>query len=574
MRTASCRIGDIGRFFLSTLIHVVLPVIGSLNICSHVHAQAQLPSPFVDANLPVFGRQLTAAEIVGRCVSKLADMDFRGNAYLNSLVTNLTNQPLNMEGAVSACMKILSHGRLVLQTDEGMEVSRDGRGVERVGVLWPESERVLHNEVALKVLRTMTAFHQNYFESKVIVNNYAASPALTDATEPAYFLSWALFGRRDTQVNAFRDILRKSVGIKAIRRSSVPSIYFPGGTLLRGFSKDVCWWNTIPYPCGTRLANFLAPNVPAGFYVIDYIGGEVLGPRGIRFRKLNLSDNDLVAQGSLFGLGEHRPLRMVRIDLGGRETVLENFHASAGGGILGTTSYMGMNYQIKDMPMDGGKVVPRKWSANVLRDFLCIQSLPNLRPDQVANKVNTSSSYEFRRAASCVACHAQVDPLAFTARNIGPMVMGAGALPTIAGVSTLTSKPVTQPAETGDVEGGPDFRFSSRPPNGELYFNNWRNTPVRVPVRGLAQLGETMSAQDDFYLCAAKRYYRFFTGVDVNIRGTEADMRPLEREHYRNVVKAGLEVLKTTQSTERMIEFIFSTPAFRYSDFRSEVRTQ
>jgi len=420
----------------------------------------------------------------------------------------------------------------------------------------------------------MTAFHQTFFESQIMVNASGYMPVLHDESEPAYFLTWTLFNRLNSQVTAFRDILRRTTGIKALRRSRVASGFFPGTLIPRDFRADICWWGGISYICGHDLINHVTPNVPVGVYVTDNRnpgGGEFVGPRGSRFRKLNLLDKDLIAIGALWGLGDLKPLRAEMHLSGGVEKVVENIHASAGGGILGAVTYTIKNLQYKDMAMDGGKVVPRKWSANVLRDFLCISSLPNLRPEQVAGQVNTSSTYEFRRAASCVACHAQVDPLAFTARNLTGILMGPGTKHVMS-MRTIISKPVTQPSEVGLVEGGPDYHFGSRPPKGELFFNNWRNLPVRVPVQGLAQLGQAISEQDDFYLCAAKRYYRFFTGVDVNIRAVEANMRPLEREHFRNVVKAGLEVLKSTQSTERMIEFIFSTPAFKYSDFRSEVK--
>jgi hypothetical protein len=568
--------------FSSVLVlAVVLAVVLATSVLifsQRAYGQSRLPAPFVDTGLPVLGRQLTAAEIVERCVSKLTDMDFRNNPYLSTLVNNLTSQPTNIQVAVSTCMKILTHGRLVRRTEGGMEVSLDGRGVEPVGVFWPESERSQHNEVALKVLRTMTSFHQTYFQSKQFVTAYY-HPSLGDSTEPAYFLSWALFGRENNQVNAFRDVLRKTTGIKAIRRSRLPSIFFPGSSILLDFREDICWWGPARYVCGNALITTVARNVPVGLYVFDFDGEVKVNdiitglPVG-GYRKLNLDGRDLVAQGTLWGLGEHRTLPMVsryRVGQETVETVLENFHASAGGGVLGTSTYTGMNYQLKDMTMDGGRKVPRKWSANVMRDFLCVDSLPNLRPEQVVNLVNTSSTYEFRRAASCVACHAQVDPLAFTVRNMAPVVMGY-SYGHLFGPLTLLNQPVTQPAETGPVEGGSDNLFASRPPNGALFFNNWRNVAVRVQVQGLAQLGQAMSEQDDFYLCAAKRYYRFFTGVEVNLRGVEANMKPFEREHYRNVVKAGLEVLKTTQSTERMIEFIFSTPAFHYSDFRAEVK--
>jgi hypothetical protein len=164
-----------------------------------------------------------------------------------------------------------------------------------------------------------------------------------------------------------------------------------------------------------------------------------------------------------------------------------------------------------------------------------------------------------------------MDPLAYTARNLGPsMQLASGANDYFRGPAVVYHQPVTLPAEADLTDG--DASFSRRPPNGRLYFRNYKNQVVKIDVNGLDQLGDAITKQDDFYVCTAKRYYEYFTGVSVNIRKDPSSMSPVEREHYENVIKAGLGVLKPSHSSHEMIKFIFSTPAFQFSDYRAEAQ--
>ncbi len=59
----------------------------------------------------------------------------------------------------------------------------------------------------------------------------------------------------------------------------------------------------------------------------------------------------------------------------------------------------------------------------------------------------------------------------------------------------------------------PDFHLQV--PTGKLYFRSLTGALVDKPVSNIASLGDAMSKTDDYYLCAAKRYFQFMTGIEI-----------------------------------------------------------
>jgi hypothetical protein len=88
-------------------------------------------------------------------------------------------------------------------------------------------------------------------------------------------------------------------------------------------------------------------------------------------------------------------------------------------------------------------------------------------------------------------------------------------------------------------------------------------------VEGLQQLGESMATTNDLYVCAAKRYYRFLTGIDVNLADLGNINTPAislgEKFQRERVIKMGLD-LKSHQSLRSLIKNIIKTEAFIYPD--------
>jgi len=73
----------------------------------------------------------------------------------------------------------------------------------------------------------------------------------------------------------------------------------------------------------------------------------------------------------------------------------------------------------------------------------------------------------------------------------------------------------------------------------------------------------------DFYACAAKRYYHFLTGIDVQLRALESETE-LDTFHRNEVFRLG-DRLKTSGSLNGLIRDIFQSRAFQTRNYVSEV---
>src|SRR5690606_36892150 len=97
-------------------------------------------------------------------------------------------------------------------------------------------------------------------------------------------------------------------------------------------------------------------------------------------------------------------------------------------------------------------------------------------------------------------------------------------------------------------------------------YRNYKAGIVDTAATGLAELGARVAAQDDLYICAAKRYYAYLTGIDILILFiADADINKrtdFEAHHRKEIVKLGKE-LKTHGSLRTLIINIMSTPAFQ-----------
>jgi hypothetical protein len=116
-----------------------------------------------------------------------------------------------------------------------------------------------------------------------------------------------------------------------------------------------------------------------------------------------------------------------------------------------------------------------------------------------------------------------------------------------------------------------DANYHRRPTKGVLYYRAHDGSLVDVSVPSLAALGEAITNKDDFYVCAAKRYYQYFTGVDVNIgdiHDPSAGIFLTARDefHRNRVISLGLQ-LKQTQSARSLIESILRMSSYKRQDF-------
>tara|TARA_B100000925_G_scaffold45266_1_gene29524 strand:- start:12322 stop:15237 length:2916 start_codon:yes stop_codon:yes gene_type:complete len=108
---------------------------------------------------------------------------------------------------------------------------------------------------------------------------------------------------------------------------------------------------------------------------------------------------------------------------------------SAGGGAMGSHAFVLQNMDITfpkvmannlkgsaknrhRVVSDGSVKIQRRWAKRVLSDFLC-REVPVINYDDLETVYeDTSSSIPFRKSASCMTCHATMDQMAMTARNV------------------------------------------------------------------------------------------------------------------------------------------------------------
>ncbi len=259
--------------------------------------------------------------------------------------------------------------------------------------------------------------------------------------------------------------------------------------------------------------------------------------------------------GTLYGIRDTNAV----LNLNGRNDLRQ----SVGGGAIGTKSYLILNMgRIPNEASDGGRTVARRYSKDVMSDLLC-RELPVMRPSDAIQFVNSSSSLQFRKSSSCTQCHGTMDNLAGVTRNfqLDPFPATIAANGVFMGV---TGNAVTTGVEAGPVDSDPSFK--NRPSNGHLYFRTFDGTWVNQSITSVASLGSTLATLDDPYVCAAKRYYQFMTGVTVvidDIGSPTATALTTEQTRQRDFVISLGKKLKQDQSLPNLIYRIVDSDAFK-----------
>lgn len=284
--------------------------------------------------------------------------------------------------------------------------------------------------------------------------------------------------------------------------------------------------------------------------------GELLGVRRLKLNpnKINFFSHSTGAasSGKYFIYNQDIPL-----------------HQSLGAGIIGTRSYLLLNIGRPNLMMsNGGLRMNRRWSKALIGDLLC-RDLPAVRQADAAPLVNNNPGPDtppFRKATSCMSCHATIDPMAATTRNLSFMETMYG---NYGGSMELANWPVTMPAEGGAVDD--DTEFFHRPPNGKIFFRSYDGTIIDKSVSNLPELGQAISQMNDLYVCAAARYFQYFTGVTPNLSDLGDPATPpisaVDQKYRDIVVQLGMN-LKSNQSLRSLVQAIISSDLYRRSAMR------
>lgn len=378
--------------------------------------------------------------------------------------------------------------------------------------------------IAVSILNTMNQVHQTFFLSNTLTENSFSNSVegmkgIYDAGEPALYYTKALF---DAATN-FNYVVTANVNLRADRTGNNPAVS------TEGINRTASTFNADP--------EFSWASI-----------GQLLGVKATGLMTITAAFIPTPVKQHIFDAG-----------------------ATRGGGILGTPTYLLETVSEPEDLKANSLSMPRKWAKSVISDFLC-RELPVARlADTDSFVVSTpTTAHEFRKSSSCTQCHASMDRLAAVNRNFKYISMRPNPPTTTVkgGVFpiTWTTNATLNGSEWPAVV---TANYAERPTLGVLYYRDYLGNLVNQPISSIADLGTKLATQDDFYICAAKKYYQYFTGVNVDIidpsdariRNKGADMTT----HKNNVVTLGL-ALKTHQNLRTLINSILNLDIYKKSD--------
>ncbi|MBT3585022.1 MAG: hypothetical protein HN509_08950 [Halobacteriovoraceae bacterium] len=384
---------------------------------------------------------------------------------------------------------------------------------------------------SLKLLKTFQRFHGNWF-SRFNFNegtpDYSNSN-LFDANEMGYHLTWILFQKKERYSNLFTE--RRSY--RAIRVSKKKN----------------------------RFANDL--DIGGKRHPIDEstvrkwkVGGIVEGVSN--YGSEYFMRPKLVSYGQLRGIipMQRNEIKFKRLEYK-KKTSTINLYDPLFKGVMGTVPYMLLNGGQINKRVDGARIVHRRWATSFFKELLC-RELPVVRPEDSISSLNKKSKIAFRRKKQCWACHVSSDPLANLTR--GFELFNAGDVDHL----NFTFKAVDRHNKSFGKS------FYKRKPIGKFYFRTYDGKLIDKKLAGPNHLGPLISRLEDPYVCAAKRYFKFFTGIDVHIYDFEHSLTPAAEQgniKYRNYVVSLGKQLRGHQSLFKMIETIFHSKYYGSRSF-------
>jgi len=429
-------------------------------------------------------------------------------------------------GGLEACLEILEGSVL---NDQGGITFVPPSG--RVGGASPEQQGL-----AQAVLRNFHDFHRTWFAAddfKTALPDGARWPqtaALHDEQAPALYITRAFFKTEEH----YGSVVTLPQNLEALREGGAVPL---SGALSRVFKQ---------------------------FVQVDAQGNPIALESGNE--KLG------VQKGALLGVrpvseNPARSDKKIRLSNFRNQELPLQFHL--GGGILGNQTYLLANLGTPtERKSDGGVTVGRRHARNAYRELLCrdmpsIRELDAVRFVQASNLV-TARTPAFRLNGTCMACHASMDGFAGTTRQVfhAPINASGNSI----GSMHLVREVRSQPAEANPGFVDSDPQFAARPPQGRLVYRSHNGELVDQSVASLQELGERLASGEDLYVCAAKRYFQYFTGIDISLQDPGDPLAtPLSEadQAYRElVVRLGLE-FKEHGSLKRLIRRILELPLYQ-----------
>lgn len=407
------------------------------------------------------------------------------------------------------------------------------------------------SDLSISILNQLHQVHRSWFkkgnvlDSEVNRDQHWGTLDVYDSNEPALHITRSLFA--DSSV---AEVLSRPVSLEGIRsplvsirqndrrisRFSDPSPNKDGNVFRRSVSLSA----TEPY---------FAPLIQVGRLT------------GIRDWTTSVTVPSLVVNPASSGVAEISPAEPpANFDL----------HKNYGGGVIGSIPYLIMNFgHSYQVSFNGTDKLPRRWGEAIVRDFLC-RELPVLRNEDVGAYLVKVASVEFRKSTSCLQCHATVDNMALTARNLRLVGLNNFLTDTESkSFATIASYSVRSPASFPEWPAISDPSFHFQQPSGHLYFRSYSGSLISLPVSNIQSLGAAITQTKDYYVCFASRYFEYFTGIKVKLSDPGMNViskDPLTTEYRDYVIDLGLE-LKSTGNLKKLISRILASDYYKQANF-------
>lgn len=491
-------------------------------------------------------RVLNAREQLARCYTQLTGLRLSSTDALYS--------QLSTKSPAKICIDLLA------------DVKLGGDGV------LTQANNPLHRAI----LKQFNDMHRGWFDKRMLLANELndalfGTVDVVDPYQQSYYITRALF----TDGAHYNSVLRGSENYMAVRDASkattagAPSgtrrptrMYF-GGYDGEGSSTTFSPMRMVEPVIGfaTTMANI---NILAFAPVPIVQVGELIG---IRNEPGQANVGGLITKatgggGTLNDAGLRVPI---------------NPNEAFGGGALGSQGALLLNFGHSfDYDTNGTTKLPRRWIDAEMKSFMCRQG-PYVRAVDIAQyKRGEADAPPFRQSESCLRCHAMMDQAAMTTRNL---VIGQTS--TFIDSHNRLSALIARFNVSAGSEPGQEFwpwrpvpSFKYQAPVGKLYLRSISGALIDQPVNNLNELGIALSSTDDYYACAAKRYFEKFTGVSINLYDpNDGDNSSLiegqnERDiEFRRFVLALGQELKTGGSLKNLVKRIIESDYYKQSDF-------
>lgn len=494
-------------------------------------------------------------------------------AFFNRCYIHLTGHPVARDHAL---MRQLKSGQI--KALDACNSLLDNTTLDAItGTLKNSSQE------GLWILNNFYSFHRSWFPTTAVEQiqgygdeNSAATRDIYDSTEPSLAVTRSVFA---SSVK-YSDVVTANMGVYAIRKDDPSikqwSVSFPSRSV-KGNNPSL----------DKNLINFREDNDGNPAHGYD---------RNSNTTRSHFANMDKIQTGELQGIAPTtKSFTVPNVSLsllnqvpdlrGSDQPSLNsafNFYKTFGGGVLGTPIYLMLNFGHGiGLQMNGSTKSPRRWAKAALNNFMCA-SLPTLRESDISQFLVGNSTAPFRKSSSCLQCHATMDQMAYTARNL--VMTNSDEYPTNNGddpvkKTSRTALMLTSfKADLPSVKGWPSepvANFQRQTPIGVFYTRLFSGQLVNQPLNGISDLGAAIAATDDYYQCAAKRYFEFLTGIQVPLydrtNPANADLnKALNSDAIadRKFVESLAEELKKNQSIKELIKNIFASDYYKNSNFR------